>query len=133
MKQGECIAITGASGCGKTTLSKLLLGLYPLNGGTIKVNGMDFRDCCLGDLRKQIAYVPQEPYLFNGSILDNIRMGRPLAIEDEIRPASENCDCSCYFKGLTNSLLSLIGLFLSFWRLSKCKRSIMMKGQRKYM
>ena len=79
VKQGECIAITGASGCGKTTLSKLLLGLYPLNGGTIKVNGIDFRDCCLGDMRKQIAYVPQEPYLFNGSILDNIRMGRPQA------------------------------------------------------
>lgn len=89
VKQGECIAITGASGCGKTTLSKLLLGLYPLNGGTIKVNGMDFRDCCLGDLRKQIAYVPQEPYLFNGSILDNIRMGRPQATENEIRQAAK--------------------------------------------
>lgn len=89
VKQGECIAITGASGCGKTTLSKLLLGLYPLNGGTIKVNGMDFRDCCLGDLRKQIAYVPQEPYLFNGSILDNIHMGRPQATENEIRQAAK--------------------------------------------
>lgn len=89
VKQGECIAITGASGCGKTTLSKLLLGLYPLNGGTIKVNGKDFRNCCLGDLRKQIAYVPQEPYLFNGSILDNIRMGRPQATEDEIRQAAK--------------------------------------------
>ena len=89
VKQGECIAITGASGCGKTTLSKLLLGLYPLNGGTIKVNGIDFRDCCLGDMRKQIAYVPQEPYLFNGSILDNIRMGRPQATEDEIMQAAK--------------------------------------------
>ena len=89
VKQGECIAITGASGCGKTTLSKLLLGLYPLNGGTIKVNGKDFRNCCLEDLRKQIAYVPQEPYLFNGSILDNIRMGRPQATEDEIRQAAK--------------------------------------------
>jgi ABC-type bacteriocin/lantibiotic exporter with double-glycine peptidase domain len=89
VKQGECIAITGASGCGKTTLSKLLLGLYPLTGGSIKVNGMDFRDYGLGDLRKQIAYVPQEPYLFNGSILDNIRMGKPQATEDEIMQAAK--------------------------------------------
>lgn len=89
VKQGESLAIMGASGCGKTTLSKLLLGLYPLNAGTIKVNGLDLREHSLKDLRKQIAYVPQEPYLFHGSILDNIRMGRPQATEDEIIRASK--------------------------------------------
>ena len=64
VKKGECVAITGASGCGKTTLSKLLLGLYPITDGDIRVNGVSMRECDLASLRRQIAYVPQEPYLF---------------------------------------------------------------------
>lgn len=88
VKKGECVAITGASGCGKTTLSKLLLGLYPLGEGDICVNGMSMRESDLADLRRQIAYVPQEPYLFQGSIAENIRMGRPDATEKEIREAA---------------------------------------------
>ena len=89
VKKGECIAITGASGCGKTTLSKLLLGLYPITEGDIRVNGWSMRECDLADLRRQIAYVPQEPYLFQGSIAENIRMGRPEATEEEIRQAAK--------------------------------------------
>ena len=89
VKKGECIAITGASGCGKTTLSKLLLGLYPLGEGDIRVNGMSMRESDLADLRRRIAYVPQEPYLFQGSIAENIRMGRPEATEKEIREAAK--------------------------------------------
>ena len=88
VKKGECVAITGASGCGKTTLSKLLLGLYPLGEGDIRVNGMSMRESDMADLRRQIAYVPQEPYLFQGSIAENIRMGRPEATEKEIREAA---------------------------------------------
>ena len=88
VKKGECVAITGASGCGKTTLSKLLLGLYPLGEGDICVNGMSMRESDLADLRRQIAYVPQEPYLFQGSIAENIRMGRPDVTEKEIREAA---------------------------------------------
>lgn len=89
VKKGECVAITGASGCGKTTLSKLLLGLYPLGEGDIRINGMSMRESDLADLRRQIAYVPQEPYLFQGSIAENIRMGRPEATEEEIREAAK--------------------------------------------
>lgn len=89
VKKGECVAITGASGCGKTTLSKLLLGLYPLGEGDIRVNGMSMRECDLASLRRQIAYVPQEPYLFQGSIAENIRMGRPEATEEEIEEAAK--------------------------------------------
>lgn len=89
VKKGECVAITGASGCGKTTLSKLLLGLYPLGEGDIRVNGMSMREWDLASLRRQIAYVPQEPYLFQGSIAENIRMGRPEATEEEIREAAK--------------------------------------------
>ena len=89
VKRGECVAITGASGCGKTTLSKLLLGLYPITDGDIRVNGVAMRECDLASLRRQIAYVPQEPYLFQGSIAENIRMGRPEATEEEIIQAAK--------------------------------------------
>ena len=89
VKKGECVAITGASGCGKTTLSKLLLGLYPITDGDIRVNGTSMRECDLASLRRQIASVPQEPYLFQGSIAENIRMGRPEATEEEIRQAAK--------------------------------------------
>ena len=85
---GEFVTLLGPSGCGKTTLSKLLLGLYPLGEGDIRVNGMSMRESDLADLRRQIAYVPQEPYLFQGSIAENIRMGRPDATEKEIREAA---------------------------------------------
>ena len=89
VKKGECVAITGASGCGKTTLSKLLLGLYPVTDGDIRVNGVSMRECDLASLRRQIAYVPQEPYLFQGSIAENIRMGRPEATEEEVIQAAK--------------------------------------------
>lgn len=92
IKSGECIAITGTSGCGKTTLSKLLLGLYPLDGGTIIINGLDIKKCHLTELRKQIAYVPQEPYLFNGSIEENIRMGQPYAAEEDVIKAAKQAN-----------------------------------------
>ena len=89
VKKGECVAITGASGCGKTTLSKLLLGLYPVTDGDIRVNGVSMRECDLASLRRQISYVPQEPYLFQGSIAENIRMGRPEATEEEVIQAAK--------------------------------------------
>ena len=88
IEDGSFVLLCGASGCGKTTLSKLLLGLYPLGEGDICVNGMSMRESDLADLRRQIAYVPQEPYLFQGSIAENIRMGRPDATEKEIREAA---------------------------------------------
>lgn len=87
--QGECVAITGSSGCGKTTLSKLLLSLYPVQGGTIFLNGKSYRDLIQREIRNQIAYVPQEPYLFCESVRENIRIGRLDADENEIENAAK--------------------------------------------
>lgn len=85
----ESVAITGASGCGKTTISKLLLGLYPLQGGEFLIHGVSCKDMSNQELRKQIAYVPQEPYLFNMSILDNIRVAKPEATKEEVVKAAK--------------------------------------------
>lgn len=109
VKSGECVAITGASGCGKTTLSKLLLGLYPLDGGTIIINGLDIKKCHLTALRKQIAYVPQEPYLFNGSIEENIRMGRPDATEEEIIKAAKQANAHEFIIQLSQGYQTKVG------------------------
>ena len=79
VEEGECVAITGPSGCGKTTLSKLLLGLYPVSEGEIQVNGKKMQEHSLREIRRQIAYVPQESYLFQGSVRDNIMLRRPEA------------------------------------------------------
>ncbi|MDE7114100.1 MAG: ABC transporter ATP-binding protein/permease, partial [Acetatifactor sp.] len=78
---GESVAITGPSGCGKTTLSKLLLGLYPVKSGEIRLCGDSYEKMSNAEIRRRIAYVPQEPYLFQGSIRENIRVGRIDATE----------------------------------------------------
>lgn len=89
VQKGECVAITGPSGCGKTTLSKLLLGLYPVSEGEIQVSGRQMREHSLKEMRRQIAYVPQESYLFQGSVRDNIMLGRPEASEQEMIEAAK--------------------------------------------
>lgn len=87
--KGESVAITGPSGCGKTTVSKLLLSLYPLLGGEWFLGGSSCYDLSNNEIRKQIAYVPQEPYLFNESVRENIRIGKPDATDAEIENAAK--------------------------------------------
>lgn len=86
---GESVAVTGPSGCGKTTLSKLLLALYPADAGEIRVCGNSYREMDNAEIRRQIAYVPQEPYLFGGSIRENLLVGKPDATEEEIVQAAK--------------------------------------------
>jgi len=81
---GSMIGIVGRSGSGKTTLSALLQGLYYVNEGAIRVDGHNIRDIDLTFLRSQAGVVPQEPFLFRGSIKDNIRAGRPTASFEDV-------------------------------------------------
>ncbi|MCM1101673.1 MAG: ABC transporter ATP-binding protein/permease [Clostridium sp.] len=87
--KGESVAVTGPSGCGKTTLSKLLLGLYPIESGEIRLMGRSYGDMTNAEIRQQISYVPQEPYLFRGTIRENILVGRTDATEEEIVRAAK--------------------------------------------
>ena len=85
---GAMIGIVGRSGSGKTTLSALLQGLHHVSEGAIRIDGHNIRDIDLAYLRSQNGVVPQEPFLFRGSIKDNIRMGLPTAsFEDIVRAA----------------------------------------------
>lgn len=109
IRHGECVAITGASGCGKTTVSKLLLGLYPIKNGFICINGKNVSEMTKKEWRQNIAYVPQEPYLFNGSIKENIRMGRLDATDDEIIEAARLANAHDFILNLEDGYDTEVG------------------------
>ena len=81
---GERVALVGPTGAGKSTLAKLLSRLYDPTEGAIAFGGVDLRDATLRSLRERIVVVPQEGYLFNGTILENVRIGRKGATDDEV-------------------------------------------------
>jgi ATP-binding cassette subfamily B protein len=85
---GSMTAIVGRSGSGKSTLSAMLQGLYYAGEGAIRIDGHNLRDLDLAFLRSQSGVVPQEPFLFRGSIKDNIRMGRPTSTFEEVVAAA---------------------------------------------
>lgn len=85
----KMVAVTGSSGCGKSTLAKLLLGFYNLQGGSINILGKRISDIGVAEARNQISYVPQVPYMFNVSIMENIRYGKPDATDDEVMQAAK--------------------------------------------
>src|SRR5262249_2402192 len=83
-RPGETIGIIGRSGNGKTTMMNLLCRFYDPDDGSVALDGMDLRRIRLDDLRRQIAIVPQEPFLFSDTIAANIGYGKPGASFDEI-------------------------------------------------
>lgn len=89
IKKGQKIAFVGESGSGKTTLSKLLLNLYTPESGDILINGNNIKDIQLEALRDRIAYIPQETFLFSGSILENLALGLDTYTLEDIYKASK--------------------------------------------
>jgi ATP-binding cassette subfamily B protein len=85
---GEMVGIVGQSGAGKTTLMNLLCRLYDVDQGAIEIDGVDIRRIRLEDLRHQIGIVAQDPFLFAGTVAENIRLGRPTASFDEMIEAA---------------------------------------------
>lgn len=89
IEPGQKIAIVGPTGAGKTTMVKLLMRFYDLNSGAILVDGHDIRDFKRQDLRKQFGMVLQDTWLYNGTIRENIRYGRPEATDEEVIKAAK--------------------------------------------
>ena len=89
VQKGQVAAFVGPSGGGKSTIFRLLLGCYPLQEGEAYISNRPMYDYPLTDLRQLFAYVPQDAYLYSGSILDNIRYGRPGATEEEVMTAAK--------------------------------------------
>lgn len=88
IRHGEHVAIVGPSGAGKSTMMKLLLRFYDVTAGSIMIDGYDLRHLPLSYLRQQIGYVQQEPFLFNGTIRDNLLYGNLMATQADIETAA---------------------------------------------
>jgi ATP-binding cassette subfamily B multidrug efflux pump len=82
---GGCIALVGQTGGGKSTLAKLIARFYDPRTGSVSVDGTDLRGVRLGSYRRQLGVVLQDPFLFSGTIADNVRFARPQATDDEVR------------------------------------------------
>ena len=89
VEQGDSIGIIGTSGCGKTTLIKLILGFYPVTTGMLKVNGEDINKFTTSSIRKKIAYVSQNDYWFQDTIFNNLTIGNQNATEEDLNRICE--------------------------------------------
>ena len=91
--EGSFTALVGESGSGKSTLAKLLVHYYDPTGGTVQIGGQDIQQMSLEALNDQISYVSQEQFLFHMSLLENIRLGKPNASDEEVMQAAEKAQC----------------------------------------
>ena len=107
--EGSLTALVGESGSGKSTLAKLLVHYYDVTGGSIRVGGQDIREMSVEALNDQISYVAQEQFLFNMSLLENIRLGRPEATDQEVLAAAEKAQCGEFLARLENGIHTMAG------------------------
>lgn len=103
VKDGQKIAIVGPTGAGKTTIVKLLMRFYDLNDGAIYIDGNNVTDYNRGDIRKLFGMVLQDTWLFNGTIKDNIKYGKPDATDSEVIEAAKAAHIHHFIKTLPNS------------------------------
>ena len=109
VKSGERVAIVGPTGCGKTTLINLLMRFYDVNAGSISVDGTDIRNITRHSLRRNYGMVLQETWLKEGTIRDNIVMGKPDAMEEEIIAAAKAAHSHGFITRLPNGYDTVIG------------------------
>ena len=106
---GQKIGVVGLSGAGKSTLAKLLLRFDDIDSGSITVDDIDIRDVLQADLRRQIAYVPQEPLLFHSTIKENVLLSKPDANDNEVAAAIKSAHAAGFIEQLPDKLDSIVG------------------------
>lgn len=109
INQGEYVALVGSSGAGKTTICSLIPRFYEVSSGSVCIDEMDIRDMKLQDLRSNIGIVQQDVYLFVGTIMDNIRYGKPDATEEEIIAAAKEANAHEFIMALPDGYDTDIG------------------------
>ncbi len=109
VKAGSYMALVGASGAGKSTLCSLIPRFYDVSGGAVRIDGQDIRKVTLKSLRSQIGIVQQDVYLFVGTVMDNIRYGKPGASREEVVEAAKNANAHEFIMNLPNGYDTDIG------------------------
>ena len=109
IRPGTMTALVGPSGSGKSTVAKLIAGYWDVTSGSITLGGHELKDIPLSEIADQISYVSQDNYLFNRSIRENIRMGRPSATDAEVEQAAEQSGCDAFIRGLDNGYDTVVG------------------------
>ena len=106
---GSLTALVGESGSGKSTLAKLLVHYYDVTGGAIRIGGQKLTDMSVESLNQQISYVSQEQFLFNISLLENIRLGKPEASDEEVMAAAQKAQCGEFLSRLPEGIHTMAG------------------------
>jgi ATP-binding cassette subfamily B protein len=106
---GEFIGLVGPSGGGKTTVVNLIARFYDVTGGNVRIDGMDLRRLETGHYRRQVGMVLQDPYLFHGTVLENIRYGKPEATLDEVIDAARAANAHDFIIKLTHGYDTVVG------------------------
>ena len=109
INEGDMVAFVGESGSGKSTLAKLLTHFYDVNSGSICIGGQDITKMSLEALNEQISYVSQEQFLFNTTLMENVRLGNPQASDEEVIEACKKTQCFEFLDKLPKGLNSLAG------------------------
>ena len=106
---GTVNALVGPSGSGKSTIARLIASLWDVDSGVIEIGGVNIKEMPLAEHNKHIAYVSQENYLFDQTVMDNIRMGRAGATDDEVVEAAKTCGCHDFIMSLPDGYHTDIG------------------------
>ena len=109
VEPGTVNALVGPSGSGKSTIARLIASLWDVKDGAIELGGVDIRQLPLKDCTDRIAYVSQDNYLFDLTVMDNIRMGRKGASDEDVIAASKACGCHEFIMGLENGYQTVCG------------------------
>ena len=109
IEKGEKVVVVGPSGSGKSTVAKLIAGYWDVTSGSITLGGHELKDMPLSEIADQISYVSQDNYLFNRSIRENIRMGRPSATDAEVEQAAKQSGCDAFIRKLDNGYDTVVG------------------------
>jgi ATP-binding cassette, subfamily B, multidrug efflux pump len=103
MKAGQTVALVGHTGSGKTTIANLISRFYDPTGGAVKIDGVNLRDMSIHSLRGNISIVLQDTFIFSGTIMENIRFGRPDATDEEVISAAKAVGADSFINRLSNS------------------------------
>lgn len=109
IKEGTVNAFVGPSGSGKSTVAKLIASMWDVKDGSIKIGGVDIREISAEDYNKMIAYVSQDNFLFDTTVMENIRMGRQDASDNDVIEVAKQCGCHDFIMGLENGYHTVVG------------------------